>query len=55
MERYDKLVDTTYKPNRDALYDGTEPIVIALRDIQATLQTLLNLYIEQNREKSGGK
>ena len=55
MERLDKLVDTTYKPTRDAIYDGTEPIVIALRDIQATLQTLINLYIQQNKEKSGGK
>ena len=55
MEDFNRLVDTTYKPTRDAIYDGTEPIVIALRDIQDALQTLTNLYIQQNRERSSGR
>ncbi len=55
MERFDKLVDTNYLPTRDAIYDGTEPIVVALQNIDKTLQSLLDLYIKQNRENSGGK
>ncbi len=55
MERFDKIVDSTYISTREAIYDGTEPIVVALQNIDKTLQSLLDLYIKQNRENSGGK